>query len=178
MSLFDIILLCIIGGFALFGLWFGFMHTLGSLLGTFLGIFLAFRYYPWLGGLLMKWTGWEGNIANVVMFILAFLIINRLVGIFFWLVGKSTDVVTKLPLIGSLNRILGLALGFFEGVVTVGVILYFVEQYPVSEKLVAAIATSQVAPYTIGTAAILLPMVPIALKALDKAAGVVESKVL
>ncbi len=123
-------------------------------------------------------TGWEGNVAKVVMFILAFLIINRLVGVVFWLIGKSTDVVTKLPLIGSLNRILGLALGFFEGVVTIGVILYFVEQYPVSENIMSAISLSEVAPYAIGTAAILLPLVPEVLKALDKATSVVESKVL
>ena len=45
MSTFDIVLLVIIGGFGLFGLWFGIVHTLGSLLGTALGIFLASHYY-------------------------------------------------------------------------------------------------------------------------------------
>ncbi len=45
MALFDLILIIILGGFVLFGLWFGFIHTLGSLLGIVVGAFVAGHYY-------------------------------------------------------------------------------------------------------------------------------------
>jgi len=178
MSLFDIILLIIIGGFAMFGFWFGLIHTLGSLLGTVFGAYLASRYYEPMADWLMNITGWGGNVTKVIMFIIAFLIINRLVGFAFWIVDKMTSFFTSLPFISSLNRFLGLILGLFEGLVTVGLIIYFIERYPVSEKLMEWIAMSAVAPYTTSVAAILLPLLPEALKMMKSTVDYIQNTFL
>lgn len=178
MSLFDIILLCIIGSFALFGLWFGFVHTLGSLLGSILGAYLASRYYEPLAGWLSHVTGWSENGARVLMFIVAFLIIARLVGFVFFIIDKVFSVVTHLPFIHSIDKILGGLLGLFEGVVTVGLVFYFIERFPLSEKIMALVGHSVVVPKTVAVAGILIPFLPEALKLLRSSVDFVEKKVM
>ncbi len=178
MGIFDVTLLTIIAGFGLFGLWFGLIHTIGSLIGTLLGAFLAGRYYEpmadWLAGV----TGWEGNVPEVVMFIVAFIVINRLVGFAFWIIDRMFKVVTILPFMNSLNRILGAIAGVFEGVITLGLILYFIERFPLSEKVMEMMATSVVSPILVTVAGVLLPLLPEALKALQSSVDYIENIVL
>lgn len=177
MSFFDIILLIIIGGFAMFGFWFGLVHTLGSLLGTVFGVYLASRYYEPMAEWLIGITGWGGNVSRVVMFIIAFIIINRLVGFAFWIVDKFAGILTNLPFIKGINRLLGLALGIFEGLVTLGMIFYFIDKFPLSEWLMTYISASVVAPYATGVASVLLPLLPDALKLLQNSVQGVEDMI-
>ena len=166
MSLFDIVLLCIIGGFGLFGLWFGLISTLGSIAGTLLGVYLASRWYVPLADWLIHTTGWSDNFSKVVVFIIAFLIINRLVGFVFYIIGKLLRVVTRLPFIRGLDRILGLAFGLLEGVIVLGIIFFFINKFPVSPKFMTMIGESTVAPYTLAVASLLWPLIPSALKSI------------
>jgi membrane protein required for colicin V production len=174
MTLFDIILLIIIGGFTMFGFWFGFFHTLGSLLGTFFGAFLAARYYAPMADWLISITGWGDNVSRVVMFVIAFFIINRLVGFCFWIVDKTLSIVTNLPFIKSINRFAGMALGFFEGLISVGLVIFFIDKFPFSEKLTNMIADSIVAPIANNAASVLWPMLPDALKMINVGVDYVE----
>ncbi|MFZ2189730.1 MAG: CvpA family protein [Candidatus Magasanikiibacteriota bacterium] len=178
MGLFDVILLIIIGGFAMFGFWFGLIHTLGSLLGTVLGAYLASRYYEPMAVWLTNITGWESNVPKVLMFIIAFVIINRLVGFGFWIVDKMLSVLTNLPFIKGINRFLGLLLGFFEGAITIGLILYFIDIFPLSATIMNYIEDSIVAPYAIGMADILMPLLPDALKMIQSTIDNVENIII
>ncbi|MEK7644633.1 MAG: CvpA family protein [Patescibacteria group bacterium] len=178
MSVLDISLLVIIGGFALAGLWFGLIHTLGSLAGTIAGAYLASRYYEPMSGWLIKITGWEGNKTKVIMFILAFIIINRLVGFLFFLLDKVLSIVTRLPFINSLNRLLGFLLGLVEGVFTIGLVVFFIERFPLSEKIMTLLAASTVAPYASKVANIFIPLLPDALKMLKSTVDYVQGKIL
>ena len=177
MPLVDIILLVLIGSFALAGLWFGFVHTLGSLVGTLVGAYLASRYYEPLADWLITWTGWSPNAARVVMFIVAFIIINRLVGLVFWIIDKVLSIVTRLPFISSINRLLGFILGIAEGVITVGLVIFFIERIPLSNHIMGYIAVSKVAPMVAGVAAILWPLLPEAFRMLQSTVDFVEGKV-
>lgn len=174
MGLFDVILLIIIAGFALFGLWFGFIHTLGSLFGTLLGVYLASRYYDVLSVWLVHITGWDGNAARVIMFILAFFVINRLVGLVFWLVDRLLSIVTRLPFLSSINRMGGLVAGFLEGLITVGIAMILFDQFPFSERITAAVQESWVVPIAVGSAQVILALVPSVLERLNEAAAQVE----
>ena len=166
MSFFDITLIVILSGFALFGLWFGLVHTLGSLVGTILGSYLASRYYDVMAGWLMNLTGWGDNVSKVIMFIVAFILINRLVGVAFWLIDRLLSVFTKLPGVRALNHVAGLALGLFEGILTLGLIIYFIERFPLGDTLMNTIASSLLAPYLTIPAMILVPLLPEALRLL------------
>lgn len=174
MPFIDVVLLVIIFGFALFGLWFGLVHTVGSLMGTIAGAYLASRWYEPFANMVIDITGWDVNLSRVLVFILAFLIINRLVGFAFWIVDKVLSVFTHMPFIRSIDRLLGLFVGIFEGLLTVGLIIYFIERFPLAAPFMERLADSRVAPYTASFAEYLLPLLPDALRALRSSVDYVE----
>ena len=176
MSITDIILLIIIGGFALGGLYFGFVHTLGSLIGTLLGVYLASRYFDILAGWLSGFLPWNGNGIKVIVFVLAFLIINRLVGFVFWFLEKFIGFITRLPFIRSINGLLGFLLGIAEGIITIGVVVYIIERFPLSTAIMRHLAASRVAPYALSIASILIPLVPEGIRILKSTLDFVEHK--
>ncbi len=178
MEFIDIILLIIIGGFALFGLWFGFVHTLGSLLGTVLGIYLASRFYEPFSTWVVSVTGWGDNLSRVVMFTVAFIIINRLVGFVFWLLERAFHLVTHLPFIRSIDRLFGFIFGVIEGTITIGFIIFFIERYPLSQPFMEKLSGSIVAPFTVGVATLLWPLLPTALKVLKSTVDYVHAEVV
>lgn len=167
MSIFDIVLICIIGAFAAFGLWFGLVHTIGSLVGTVAGVYLASRYYEPVANWLIQTTGWGANTSKVIIFIIAFFLINRVVGLLFWVVDKILSLITHLPFISSINRIFGMVFGALEGLIVLGIIFYFIARFPVGDNIMNALNASKVAPYAVKTASVLWPLVPDAIKVLQ-----------
>ena len=108
------------------------------------------------------------------MFILAFLIINRLIGFGFYLIGKATSFFTRLPFVSGLNRILGFVFGLFEGIVVIGISLYFINKYPLGQNFMDALAHSKIAPYIIKATSFLWPLIPQAIKILkDTLQGII-----
>ena len=164
MSLFDLVLIIIIASFGLFGLWFGLIHTLGSLVGTILGVFLATRYYEIAANWLMDITGWQANFSKVLIFIIVFFLINRLVGLAFWVIDKLLGFITRLPFISGINRFLGMLFGILEGAIGLGMIFYFIGKFPLSEWFMGKLGESFLMPHFVNMAKILLPFVPEALK--------------
>ena len=150
MGFIDIVLLVIVGSFVLFGFFFGFVHTLGSLIGSIVGIFLttrlidpAFNQFGFIFG--------GGNAARVIIFIILFMLISRLVGIVFWFLGKIWDVLSFIPFAKSFDRLLGGIFGCIEGIVIVGVLIFY-------------------AKYLVATASALQVLLPEGLKAAKQAA--------
>ena len=166
MSIFDIVLLVIISAFALFGLWFGLVHTLGSLIGTAFGVYLASRYYEPIAGWIINFSGWSQNYIKVIVFIVTFLLITRLVGFVFWVMEKFLTIFTRMPFIHGLDRIMGAIFGFLEGAVVVGVCLFFISRFPISLLFMDGLAHSQLAPPLVKLASILIPLFPEALRML------------
>ncbi|HBV58217.1 MAG TPA: hypothetical protein DEB73_03090 [Candidatus Magasanikbacteria bacterium] len=160
----DIILLIILGGFTLFGLWFGFLHAIGSLVGTVVGAFIASHYYEPISNWTLSITGGNFNIVKFIVFIILFIIANRLVGFIFWLVEKVFSVLKIIPFLGTINRLLGGLLGLFEGVLVVGLTLFFISKFPLSEWLTGSMLKSGMAAYLIKISSILWPLLPAALK--------------
>ena len=174
----DIVLVSIIGLFGAFGFWFGFIHTLGSLLGNVLGAYLASRYFEPLADFLITITHWSGNFARIVAFIFAFIVINRLVGFVFWLIDRAASLITRLPFIHSLDQFLGLILGLIEGIVSLGLIIFFIERIPLSQLAMQHLADSVIAPSLSKTAAILWPLLPDAIRLLRSTIDYVANRVL
>ena len=164
MSWLDIVLIIIIASFGLFGLWFGLIHTLGSLVGTILGVFLATRYYEIVANWLMNITGWQANFSKVLIFIIVFFLINRLVGLAFWMIDKLLGFITRLPFISGINRFLGMLFGILEGAIGLGMIFYFIGKFPLSQWFMSKLGESFLMPHLVKMAKILLPFVPEALK--------------
>jgi uncharacterized membrane protein required for colicin V production len=177
MGLFDIVLLIILGGFGLFGLWFGLIHTLGSLLGTVAGAYFASRWFVSMVEWVNSVTGWEGNWLNIIMFAIAFVCINRFIGFLFWLVERFFKALTELPFIASINRFLGLFIGIFEGMITLGLIFFFIDKFPVGETFMGWVETSKIVSHTVSTAEILLPLIPEAIKEMESTIGFIGENI-
>lgn len=164
MTHFDIVLLIILGGFTLFGLWFGLIHTLGALIGTVVGAFVATHYYEPIANWVGQMTGGNQNLVNVIVFIVFFIIINRLVGFAFWLLEKVFNVLKIIPFLSTINRLLGAIFGLTEGTLVLGLILFFISKFPFSDWLLGSLLKSSVAAYLINISSILWPLMPAALK--------------
>lgn len=177
MSLFDVILLLIILGFGFAGLKFGLVYTLGSLLGSVLGIYLSIRYYEPVADWLIKVTGWGDNVLRIIVFAIAFILINRAVGLIFWFLGKTLQLVNRIPFIATFNRLFGFLFGIFEGGITIGFIFYFAAKFPVSETMTRLLATSIVVPYTIALAEVIIGFWPRGFDLLRSSVDFVEKKI-
>jgi uncharacterized membrane protein required for colicin V production len=159
MFLADVLLIVLVGLFVLFGLFFGAVHTLGSVVGTALGIVVstrlidqAFERFGFLLG--------GGTVARIVLFIILFLLVSRLTGILFWIVEKMFGIFAMVPFAKSLNRLIGGILGFVEGVVVVGVVTYYALQYLPDGVVRASLEQSSVAAYLLMTATALQMLFP------------------
>lgn len=163
MSIFDIVLLFIIASFGLAGLWFGLVHTIISLVGSVVAIYAASRYYSVVSDWLIGVTGWNANFSRVVVFVLAFILINRLVVLIFWLINKVLRLVTGLPVIRLADRLAGAAFGLLEGALILSIFFYFVVRYPVGQVFMDWVSASQVMPYLGKISALIMPLLPDAL---------------
>lgn len=164
MTLLDLILVLIIFFFTFSGFWFGLIHTLGSLVGTVAGVLVAGQYFEQLalklGGLTMGNTG----VAKVVAFIMIFLLVSRLVGFVFWLINRMFNIIAKVPIIKSFNRIGGGLLGFAEGVVVTGIALVIAGKYITATWFVDAVMVSSVAQWLLKYGQVLVPLLPTTVK--------------
>lgn len=124
LSIADVVILLIIFGFTFAGFFFGFIHTLGSLVGTIAGFFVASHFSSVVADWLEPVLG-GGGVVRVVLFVLLFLLVSRLAGFLFWLAEKAFHFISIIPFLKSINRLLGAVLGVIEGVIVVGAALYY-----------------------------------------------------
>jgi uncharacterized membrane protein required for colicin V production len=169
MSFFDLILVIILGAFVLYGFWFGLIHALGALVGVIAGAFLAGRLFDPLAQAFLWLFGGNLNLARIVVFFIIFTIVNRLVGFGFHLIERAFKVLTILPFLSSINRLGGAILGFLEGSFVLGGALLLATKFPLGAAFTAALATSKVAPYLLGVANAIVPLLPELVRKLESA---------
>ncbi len=168
MVIFDVVLLIILAGFVFYGLFFGLIRTLGSLAGVVAGAWLASRYYlavfDWAENLFFGY----GNLGKVICFILLFIIINRLIGFGFSLLDKAFNIISIIPFLKTINRLAGAVLGFIEGGLVLGLILYVAAKYSfIGTWFGNLLSNSSIAPFLLKFVNVLLPLLPDMLKKLQ-----------
>ncbi|MCD6471137.1 CvpA family protein [bacterium] len=163
MTFFDLILLLILFGFIWFDFWYGLVYAIGGIIGLIFGTLLATRWYAFLANKLLFLFGENENLAKIVCFIVLFLIIWRLIAWFFTLLNRFFNFLTFIPFLKSINRLAGAVLGFFEGALILGLVLFFLTKFPLG-GLSGTISSSAVAQFLITIAKILWPLLPTGLK--------------
>ena len=164
MTPFDIALLVIIVAFGLYGLWRGIVYVVISMVGLVASIYLATRYYSIGADWLINVTGWQPNISKVIIFVISFIVINRLVVLIFWFINKTLTAITNLPIIRGLDRLVGFVFGLVEGAITLGVIFYFISRFPVGTTFMGWVTSSVIVPKTVSLVGVFMPLIPDALK--------------
>ncbi len=163
----DVVLLLILAGFVFYGLFFGLIKTVGSLAGVVVGAWGAGRLYlivfDWAKSLAFGHDDW----GKVISFIICFVVINRLVGLLFALLDRTFNLISIIPFLKTINRLGGALLGFIEGGLVLGLMLFVIGRYPLAANLAAPfLAKSQLTPFLLQFTEVLKPLLPELLKQL------------
>ncbi len=169
MTILDLLLVLSVFAFVLAGLWFGFVHALGAVVGTVLSVLVAGRYHGAWGEAASGIFFGNANLARAVAFLAIMILVNRLVGIVFWLIEKLFKIASVIPFMKTFNAILGGLLGFVEGILLVGGALYIAARYPISERFVEALSASTVGIWLLRAFGLLAPLLPEAVRHLKSA---------
>jgi uncharacterized membrane protein required for colicin V production len=142
----DYVLLAVIGFSTFSGMSRGLVRQVFDLLAWLLSVYLAFVYGTAVGQELNRLFGLEGHlntalgplwgnfsIGAVAINILGFIIVLTLVRVVVEVVAGIMDVVSKLPIISTFNRLGGAALGFLKGTAVVFVIAALLRILPAGE---------------------------------------------
>jgi uncharacterized membrane protein required for colicin V production len=157
----DIILIVFLAGFVFYGLFFGFIRTLGALVGILAGLWVASHFYgqafEWIGKIFF---GYE-SAGKIVVFLLLFTIVNRLVALGFSLLNSAFNIIAIIPFLKSINRLAGAIFGFLLGTIILSAVIYFVTGYPIIGGWFNKILdVSKVAPYLGKVIIIIKPFLP------------------
>jgi len=167
LTILDLILILILFLFIAFGFALGLVQTIGALVGVVVGAWLAGVFYEPVGAWLEPILLGHGNTARIVAFIVVFVLINRLIGLVFWILNKVFNLISIIPFTKTINRLLGALLGLLEGTLVLGLIIYFVSRFEISEWFTEVLAGSQVAVWLAWVASILAPLLPELLRQLE-----------
>ena len=174
----DIVLIVLVGGFALSGLFFGLFRTLGTLVGTIVAVLFTGQIIDLLAHSFGFLFG-GGEFAKVIIYIIVFLIISRLVGLVFWIVGKMLGIITWLPFVKSIDHLLGGLLGFIEGIILVGIVLLYASHVlPPIVMQQAHLDQSEFAKYVLQTMKTLELFLPDAIRNFILTTAATASKVI
>lgn len=138
---------------------FGFIHAVGSIGGLVLGLVVAKSTYLIVAGWLTPLgIGDDTLIGRAIAFILIFALVTRLTGL---VVHWLNIFFQFIPLIPTINHLLGAVVGLVEGILGTGVALYVLLGYlePTS-SLAVAIRASELAGFLMAVAGILVPLIP------------------
>jgi len=119
MTLFDIVILVIVGVSGLVGLGRGAMKEMTNVAAFVLAVFIAVFGLRFSGPIAAHSVhpGWAANIVAIGGVFLVAYIILRIIG------GAMTGSVRGSPVVGPMDRILGLGFGLVRGLVMVGLVV-------------------------------------------------------
>ncbi len=159
MATFDIVLLVIFFGFVGAGFYFGLIHTLGAIVGVVIGAIAAGQLYddiaPFLQFFMLK-----ERVAQVLAFIIIFVLVSRVFGYMVHAFDKAFKLAKFIPFATMANRLGGALLGFIEGALVLGTILYVASSFQLSPEINQAIDNSVFGGLLMTIASIITPLLP------------------
>lgn len=167
MNLLDWIIIIYIAGSVLNGLKQGLVRMAGSIVGLVIGVVLAGQWYEVLGSWLSAFVFSNPMVADVVAFFLIVSLVTRAVGIVAAILDNVVKFVSIIPGIAAVNKLAGGALGLLEGVLIVGVTLYFAQKFDVGPAWRDTLVNSALVPFLTGVSQVVVPLLPGAVKSVQ-----------
>lgn len=157
----DIIILIFLASFVIYGLYSGLVKMALNLIASILSIILSIKFYnyvyeffPFLG------FGSDG-LGRVISFVLTLAIISFILSFAFKFLAKVLKIVRFLPIVSTLNRLLGGVFGLIQGSFIIGAILLLLSHYAFLSGLIDLLkANSEIAPVFIKAVYWLKPFLP------------------
>jgi len=134
-TLADIFLIAIVLFFILVGLHQGFIRSLGSLVGMIGGIAAGSFGLAWFSQNVSDLS--ESPVWTITIFIC-----SQLIGLAFELLDRIFKILSIIPFLKSINKLLGGILGLIEAVIILSSVLYFVQNYISDQGIIDAVNTS------------------------------------
>ena len=168
LPIFDVVLLILLAGFIFYGLFFGLIRVIGGLIGIIVGSILASRYYllvfDYFGGVFLGYD----NLGKVFSFIFAFVLIRKLIVLIVASLNTAFNVISIVPFLTTFNRVGGAIVGFLQGSLILGMILFVASRYAIIDHWFGEfLINSTIVPILIKIASILMPLLPGVLTGLD-----------
>lgn len=125
MNILLIIICVVILILSIYGYRKGFVKMLVPMVSAFLSLVVLIMLKDWLFAILFQWAIFQGEhvLTRIVLILIIFGIVASA---FKWLL-KVLNVLTKLPIIHGLNKLLGLGIGLIEGFLLVWLLLYIIQ---------------------------------------------------
>jgi len=127
MGLFNLVLILILLAFVGLGLKDGFIVALGRIVGAIIG-FVAARTLHAPFSIILSWL-LPNNWAKTIMFLIIFVLVDRLMGWIFSALDKTYHFLAKLPFMKSANHIIGAFVGLLEGFVIIGGLMWIIKTF-------------------------------------------------
>ena len=143
MTFIDIIILIVLAMFVWKGVKLGLIEAIGGIIGLFVGAYLAGIYYDEAAAMLQGLLFGSQILATILGFLLVFIIVNRGVAIIFWLIDKIFHVIAIIPGLKSFNHLLGGIFGLLEGLIFIGIIVYVLSFFPLTDSLSKSVDNSR-----------------------------------
>jgi uncharacterized membrane protein required for colicin V production len=168
MSYFDIVLIIIVAGFIFNGITKGLIRLLGKTVGLIVGAFIASHFYLNFYQWSQQIFGNRESLGKVISFIVVFIVVTLIIDWVFVIIEKIFKLISIIPFTGMINRLLGGTMGFIEGSLFVGLILFVASRYSWIGSLFGDyLVSSQIAPFFLKVVEIITPVLPSALKVLQ-----------
>ncbi|MBU2565968.1 CvpA family protein [Patescibacteria group bacterium] len=143
MTLFNLVLLLLLLAFIGLGLKDGFIVALGRIVGAVIG-FVAARAWYVAAAPLLTWLMPEGW-AKIAMFLIIFVLVDRLMGWIFSALDKTYDFLAKIPFMKSANHLIGALVGLIEGIVVMGGVIWVIKTFKIIPFVVTYLDQSIIA---------------------------------
>jgi membrane protein required for colicin V production len=161
MIILDVVLLLTVAGFVFYGIFFGFIRTVGSLLGLVIGLWLAALFYNQAYAIIRSMAFGYDTLGKSLTFFILFTLINRVVVLIFALLDRTFDFFSIIPFLKTINRLAGAVFGLIEGGLLLGFLLYIVQSFAFLAMWIEKIGHgSKIIPYLMKFVEILRPIFP------------------
>ena len=132
----------------------GFIHTFGRFVGAIFGFLAARSFAIRIAGIVGFFvpSGW----ASLASFVVVFVIVTRLTGFVFKLADSAFKILTIIPFLKTIDKLLGAILGIVEGIVVMGGIIFLAYNFKIDPTILKWLSGSGVAQWLVSVFHILL----------------------
>lgn len=160
MSYIDLVLALIVLGFALWGFTSGFVRAVASLIGSAIALVITAKTYLDVSVWALP-PAWQGFWMQALVFVVLFLLVNKLIGLVVSLIDKTFHIIAFMPLASLVNRLIGFLFGLFEGLVVAAACVFVASVTPATPVwLATALSDSTVAVWIATVLSFIVPLLP------------------